>query len=98
MAKSCTWISGSRAVVGLCMGLACLIVGVAGCASHAPWHQWGGPDRNFMVEADELADAWITLLSDEGQREEMGSRARKVAFRDANAGRRTARALSALLS
>jgi 3-deoxy-D-manno-octulosonic-acid transferase len=48
--------------------------------------------------ADELADAWMTLLSDEEQREEMGSRARKVAFRDATAGRRTARVLSAFLS
>ena len=51
-----------------------------------------------VSDADELADAWITLLSDEKQREEMGSRARKVAFRDANAGRRTARVLSEFLS
>ena len=51
-----------------------------------------------VSDADELADVWITLLSDDKQREEMGSRARKVAFRDANAGRRTARVLLALLS
>ena len=51
-----------------------------------------------VSDADELADAWMTLLSNDEQREEMGSRARRVAFRDANAGRRTARVLSALLS
>ena len=51
-----------------------------------------------VSDADELADAWMRLLSDDEQRDEMGSRARKVAFRDANAGRRTARVLSALLS
>ena len=60
MARSCTWFLNCRSIVGLSVGLTCLVLGVAGCASPAPapWHQWGGPDRNFMVEGDELADAW----------------------------------------
>jgi outer membrane protein assembly factor BamB len=32
---------------------------VAGCAApQAEWGQWGGPNRNFMVEAEGLADTW----------------------------------------
>jgi 3-deoxy-D-manno-octulosonic-acid transferase len=46
-----------------------------------------------VKDADELAEAWTTLLRDKGRREEMGIRAREVAFRDANAGQRTARVL-----
>ncbi len=35
-----------------------LSVSVAGCTVTPQWTQWGGPDRNFMVEAAGLADEW----------------------------------------
>jgi 3-deoxy-D-manno-octulosonic-acid transferase len=49
-------------------------------------------------DADELAEAWTTLLKDDRRREDMGTRAREVAFRDANAGQRTARVLLPFLT
>ncbi|UCE60531.1 MAG: PQQ-binding-like beta-propeller repeat protein [Phycisphaerales bacterium] len=35
-----------------------LSVALAGCATTPQWTQWGGPNRNFMVEATDLADEW----------------------------------------
>lgn len=34
------------------------LVAFGGCAANAPWPQWGGPSRNFMAEAEGLADRW----------------------------------------
>ena len=31
---------------------------VGGPSTYAQWPQWGGPNRNFMVEATGLADSW----------------------------------------
>ncbi len=41
--------------------------------------------------ADELADAWSLMLSDDTRRRKIGALARQVALRDASAGLRTAR-------
>ena len=41
--------------------------------------------------ADELADAWSLILSDDTRRRKIGALARQVALRDASAGLRTAR-------
>jgi 3-deoxy-D-manno-octulosonic-acid transferase len=58
-----------------------------------------GADAAWVVnDADELAEAWTTLLEDEGRRKEMGTRAREIAFKDANAGQRTARVLLPFLT
>jgi hypothetical protein len=47
-----------RAIVSLCVGVTFLLIGVAGCVSSAPWNQWGGPERNFVIETSGLADTW----------------------------------------
>ncbi len=46
------WTTGTR-VAAVVVGFGCLTVGV-----HAQWAQWGGPQRNFMVEAKGLASTW----------------------------------------
>ncbi|MBU0717473.1 MAG: PQQ-binding-like beta-propeller repeat protein [Planctomycetes bacterium] len=38
--------------------LAAGLAALAGCAKPPQWLQWGGPNRNFMVEAKGLADEW----------------------------------------
>lgn len=40
--------------------VAMLTVVAGGCAAPTPaeWPQWGGPDRNFTIEAQGLADKW----------------------------------------
>src|SRR5262247_3873329 len=43
--------------IWLCLGLMLGSSGVAS-AQTASWPQWGGPQRNFMVEAKGLAESW----------------------------------------
>src|SRR5687767_3670874 len=40
------------------LGLAALVVADARTAPDTSWLQWGGPRRNFMVEAAPLASKW----------------------------------------
>ena len=47
-----------RRVVGLLAGAMMLTAGTVGCTAPAPWPQWGGPNRNFTVEIEGLADTW----------------------------------------
>lgn len=47
--------------------------------------------------ADELADAWSLMLSDDTRRRKIGALARQVALRDASAGLRTARVVLRLI-
>ncbi len=35
-----------------------LLLPGTGCTQKAGWHQWGGPNRNFMTDAGGLADKW----------------------------------------
>ena len=48
-ARGCSLIS-----LRLVCGLVCISTGVAS----AQWPQWGGPNRDFMVETTDLADRW----------------------------------------
>ena len=72
MADLRTWVSSGRTTVGLCVGVTCLLIGVAGCASSASWNQWGGPERNFMIEAKGLADTWPDEGPEKIWRRELG--------------------------
>ncbi|MPY86878.1 MAG: PQQ-binding-like beta-propeller repeat protein [Luteitalea sp.] len=44
--------------VVLCVGVVIPPVSVGGAAGGGAWTQWGGPHRNFMVEAQGLATDW----------------------------------------
>ena len=44
--EAVVWTAGLAAVV------------VSGCTGKVEWPQWGGPSRNFMVDAPRLADNW----------------------------------------
>ena len=44
--EAVVWTAGLAAVV------------VSGCTGKVEWPQWGGPSRNFMVDAPRLADKW----------------------------------------
>ena len=49
------------AVLALLPALAILALGsslVAGAQSDAAWTQWGGPNRDFIIEGPPLADSW----------------------------------------
>jgi outer membrane protein assembly factor BamB len=46
-----------RRTIWLCIGFLLLSSGAAS-AQTADWPQWGGPQRNFMVEAKGLAETW----------------------------------------
>ena len=46
-----------RSAAGGLVLAAAVLAGGAGEA-HAQWPQWGGPNRNFTVEAEGLADSW----------------------------------------
>ena len=46
------------AVVRGIMAGALLIVSAGAQDATAQWAQWGGPDRNFVVDAQGLADTW----------------------------------------
>ena len=49
-----------RRSINSCRALGLGILLAAGCASPAQvqWRQWGGPNRDFMVQAENLADKW----------------------------------------
>ena len=55
-----------------------MLIGVAGCASSAPWNQWGGPERNFMIEAKGLADTWPDEGPEKIWRRELGESAKRL--------------------
>jgi outer membrane protein assembly factor BamB len=52
-ARQTTWVTAG-----------CVVLGIAMAAAETPgslpgaWPQWGGPDRNFVVQTAGLADAW----------------------------------------
>ena len=48
------WLTGCRRM----LALAALSVVAVSCRAEAQWPQWGGPNRNFMVETSGLADSW----------------------------------------
>ncbi|MHC5111316.1 MAG: outer membrane protein assembly factor BamB family protein [Planctomycetota bacterium] len=48
--------TGTRSALVLVLVLG---LGSVGCAAPgASWHQWGGPNRNFIVDSPKLADTW----------------------------------------
>lgn len=50
--RQTTWTNGTM-TAALMLGFGCLTVGARG-----QWTQWGGPQRNFMVETKGLASQW----------------------------------------
>ena len=38
--------------------MAALVIAAGPAVASAQWPQWGGPDRNFMVDTEGLADSW----------------------------------------
>lgn len=53
-AESCTSQGRARALAAV----AVLLLGMSGCTAPAQWSQWGGPNRDFMVESTGLARSW----------------------------------------
>ena len=51
-------ISGVLVVAGLCVLYAGPTPAVLGQSVSAAWPQWGGPNRNFVVDSRGLANAW----------------------------------------
>jgi len=54
-------VCNSRVESSVICCLACVSIAFAvqtGCAASAQWPQWGGPNRNFMLESAPLADSW----------------------------------------
>ena len=69
MRMSCCRGGRRRRVPALALGLTLLVVGPTARAQRAPrpaadpwapgtWLQWGGPNRDFLIESPALADSW----------------------------------------